>query len=197
MAADQPRSGTAANLTPSHRAARVVRQSAIIGPAGGQPPEDVRKHVKRTEMSSSRLNHHGRAGDPVGQPPGVAGRGEDIARAVPEQDRHRNCGRVKPPRRAERQRIIDPAIVRRAQRLGVGLDQHRPYAPVLAQASDWPFILRTGTSPDYARKRVQDHLLRFTRIYEQLATAQPDQEWLKQIEWRDNIFPDVDYRYWA
>ena len=68
---------------------------------------------------------------------------------------------------------------------------------LLAQASDWPFILRTGSSPDYARKRVKEHLLRFTRIYEQLTTAQPDPEWLQQVEWRDNIFPDVDYRYWS
>ena len=68
---------------------------------------------------------------------------------------------------------------------------------LLAQASDWPFILRTGTSPDYARKRVKDHLLRFTRLYEQLTAGQLDEEWLKQVEWRDNIFPDVDYRYWA
>jgi 1,4-alpha-glucan branching enzyme len=68
---------------------------------------------------------------------------------------------------------------------------------LLAQASDWPFILRTGTSPDYARKRVKEHLLRFTRIYEQLTAGRLDEEWLKQVEWRDNIFPDVDYRYWA
>ena len=39
---------------------------------------------------------------------------------------------------------------------------------LLAQASDWPFILRTGTSPDYARKRPKDHLLRFTALYDQL-----------------------------
>jgi 1,4-alpha-glucan branching enzyme len=68
---------------------------------------------------------------------------------------------------------------------------------LLAQASDWPFILRTGTSPDYARQRVKDHLLRFTRLYEQLTAAQPDLEWLKEVEWRDNLFPDVDYRYWS
>ena len=68
---------------------------------------------------------------------------------------------------------------------------------LLAQASDWPFILRTGTSPGYARQRVKEHLLRFTRLYEQLTAAQLDAEWLKQIEWRDNIFPDVDCRYWA
>ena len=68
---------------------------------------------------------------------------------------------------------------------------------LLAQASDWPFILRAGTSPDYARKRVKDHVLRFTRIYEQLTAGQLDEEWLKQVEWRDNLFPDIDYRYWA
>jgi 1,4-alpha-glucan branching enzyme len=68
---------------------------------------------------------------------------------------------------------------------------------LLAQASDWPFILRTGTSPSYARQRVQDHLLRFTRLYEQLMAVQLDEEWLKQVEWRDNIFPDVNYHYWT
>jgi 1,4-alpha-glucan branching enzyme len=68
---------------------------------------------------------------------------------------------------------------------------------LLAQASDWPFILRASTSPDYARKRVKDHILRFTRIYEQLTAGQLDEEWLKQVEWCDNLFPDVNYRYWA
>ena len=68
---------------------------------------------------------------------------------------------------------------------------------LLAQASDWPFILRAGTSPDYARKRVKDHVLRFTRIHEQLTAGQLDEEWLQQVEWRDNLFPDIDCRYWA
>jgi 1,4-alpha-glucan branching enzyme len=48
---------------------------------------------------------------------------------------------------------------------------------LLAQASDWPFILRAGTSPDYARKRVKDHVLRFTRIYERLTAGQLDEDW--------------------
>jgi len=68
---------------------------------------------------------------------------------------------------------------------------------LLAQASDWPFILRTGTSPDYARKRVKEHLLRFTRIYEQLSTGQCDPQWLQQVEDRDNLFPALNYQYWA
>src|SRR6266516_3578990 len=68
---------------------------------------------------------------------------------------------------------------------------------LLAQASDWPFILRTGTSPDYARKRVKDHLLRFIALHEQLTTTRVDEPWLTQIEAMDNLFPEVDYRYWA
>ena len=67
---------------------------------------------------------------------------------------------------------------------------------LLAQASDWPFILRTGTSPDYARKRVKDHLLRFIALHEQLTTTRVDEAWLKRIEWLDNIFPDVNHHYW-
>ena len=68
---------------------------------------------------------------------------------------------------------------------------------LLAQSSDWPFILRTGTSPDYARKRVTDHILRFTALYEQLTAGQIDANGLAWVESLDNLFPDLDYRYWA
>ncbi|MEW6304835.1 MAG: 1,4-alpha-glucan branching protein domain-containing protein [Verrucomicrobiota bacterium] len=68
---------------------------------------------------------------------------------------------------------------------------------LLAQSSDWPFILRTGTSPEYARRRVKDHLLRFIALHEQLTTTKVDETWLTRVEWLDNIFPNVDYRYWA
>ncbi|HEY2084286.1 MAG TPA: 1,4-alpha-glucan branching protein domain-containing protein, partial [Verrucomicrobiae bacterium] len=68
---------------------------------------------------------------------------------------------------------------------------------LLAQSSDWPFILRTGTSPDYARKRVKDHLFRFIALHDQLTGPGVDETWLKQIEARDNIFSGVNYRYWA
>jgi 1,4-alpha-glucan branching enzyme len=67
---------------------------------------------------------------------------------------------------------------------------------LLAQASDWPFILKTGTSPDYARKRVNEHLHRFGKIYSQIMESQIDEAWLAEIELRDNVFPNVDYRYW-
>jgi len=68
---------------------------------------------------------------------------------------------------------------------------------LLAQASDWPFILRTGTSPEYARKRVKNHLLRFIALHEQLTSTRVDEPWLGRVEQQDNLFPEVDYRYWV
>ena len=67
---------------------------------------------------------------------------------------------------------------------------------LLAQASDWPFILRANTSPEYARRRVKDHLLRFIALHEQLTLTQVDEPWLAEIEQRDNLFPDVNWHYW-
>lgn len=67
---------------------------------------------------------------------------------------------------------------------------------LLAQASDWPFIIRTGTSPDYARNRVTTHLLRFTSLYEHLLLGPVNEPHLAEMEWKDNCFPEINYRYW-
>jgi 1,4-alpha-glucan branching enzyme len=50
---------------------------------------------------------------------------------------------------------------------------------------------------NYAVKRTKDHILRFTRLYEQIKCNQIDESWLASVEWRDNIFPNVNYHYWA
>ncbi len=68
---------------------------------------------------------------------------------------------------------------------------------LLAQASDWPFILRTNTSPDYARKRVKGHLLRFTSLHHQLTTGKIEETALGKIEASDNLFPEINVGYWA
>ena len=67
---------------------------------------------------------------------------------------------------------------------------------LLAQASDWPFLINAGTAKHYAAKRVTDHLLRFTRLYEQFTAGAVDERFLANCEWRDNLFPDVSWRYY-
>ncbi len=66
---------------------------------------------------------------------------------------------------------------------------------MLAQASDWPFILRAGTSPDYARRRVMGHLHRFNELHDQLIGGHVDEMLLTRWELQDNLFPDVDFRH--
>jgi 1,4-alpha-glucan branching enzyme len=65
---------------------------------------------------------------------------------------------------------------------------------LLAQSSDWAFIMGTGTHTSYAIRRTKDHLIRFTRLYEDIKSNVFDIEWLADIEYKDNIFPELDYR---
>ncbi|HYG23638.1 MAG TPA: 1,4-alpha-glucan branching protein domain-containing protein [Verrucomicrobiae bacterium] len=67
---------------------------------------------------------------------------------------------------------------------------------LLVQSSDWPFILRTGTSPNYARRRVKDHLLRFMVLHDHLLSGDVDPQWLEEIEAKDNLFDTINYYYW-
>ena len=65
---------------------------------------------------------------------------------------------------------------------------------LLAQSSDWAFIMKTGTMVEYARKRTMDHVARFNRLYEDILGGRVNEGWLAEVETRDNIFPDIDYR---
>jgi 1,4-alpha-glucan branching enzyme len=67
---------------------------------------------------------------------------------------------------------------------------------LLAQPSDWAFLIKTGTAKHYATKRVTDHLLRFNRLCDELRNGSVDEGFLSNCEWRDNLFPDVNWRYY-
>jgi len=47
---------------------------------------------------------------------------------------------------------------------------------------------------DYAVRRTREHLLRFSRLYDQLKGPGIDEGWLSNVEGRDNLFPEIDYR---
>jgi 1,4-alpha-glucan branching enzyme len=64
---------------------------------------------------------------------------------------------------------------------------------MLAQSSDWSFIMKTGTCVPYAQKRFRDHMSRFTRLYDSLKSNHIDTGFLSDIEGKDNIFSDIDY----
>ncbi len=67
---------------------------------------------------------------------------------------------------------------------------------LLAQSSDWAFLLSTKTAGDYPTTRTVAHLKRFMRLYTDLLEATPDEVWLAECEARDSCFEEIDYRHW-
>ncbi len=64
---------------------------------------------------------------------------------------------------------------------------------LLAQSSDWPFIITAGTMDNYARARITSHLLRFLSLEKQIKENNVDLSWLQQLKAVDNLFPHLDY----
>ena len=65
---------------------------------------------------------------------------------------------------------------------------------LLAQASDWPFIIQSGTTIEYAKKRITDHLARFNYLHESIRRNRIDERYLAALEIMDNIFPNINFR---
>lgn len=66
---------------------------------------------------------------------------------------------------------------------------------LLAQSSDWAFIMATGTHVSYAYRRTKAHLLRFFKLTDDIRSEKIDEAFLRELEDRDNIFPEIDYRW--
>jgi len=68
---------------------------------------------------------------------------------------------------------------------------------MLAESSDWAFIMTTGTSVEYAVNRTNTHLSRFLEIYDAIKSHNIDERSIEFYEWLDPIFPYIDYRVYA
>ena len=64
---------------------------------------------------------------------------------------------------------------------------------LLAQSSDWAFIMKTGSHVPYAVERFREHVGNFTSLYEDVKSGNLDEDYLKRLEDKYNIFPDIDY----
>ena len=65
---------------------------------------------------------------------------------------------------------------------------------LLAQSSDWAFLMRSGTASEYATQRTVDHLQRFSSLFTQVQSGSIDERYLAECESRDNLFPNVEWR---
>lgn len=65
---------------------------------------------------------------------------------------------------------------------------------MLAESSDWSFIIKNNTTVDYAIKRINTHIDRFMRLYDEITKNTVEEKQLKKIENMDNIFPKINYK---
>jgi len=67
---------------------------------------------------------------------------------------------------------------------------------LLAQSSDWAFLMRTGTAAEYARQRTESHVRNFLQLNDLLTTLEST-AFLQECEQRNNLFPRLDWRSFA
>jgi 1,4-alpha-glucan branching enzyme len=65
---------------------------------------------------------------------------------------------------------------------------------LLAQSSDWAFQIYQGTTVGYSKRRFRSHIHRFNLLAVGLGNTDIDEELLREIENRDTIFEEIDYR---
>ena len=68
---------------------------------------------------------------------------------------------------------------------------------MLAQSSDWAFIIKAGTAVRYAEKRIKEHIYRFNRLADQIEANEIEGEFLASLEQADNIFPGLDFHIYS
>jgi len=95
---------------------------------------------------------------------------------------HKACGELSAF--ASRAKGLKGPALRAAQQAGREL--------LLAQASDWAFMMRTGNHRSYAESRFEIHLNRSQRLLAQARSGKVDLKFLEDVEEKDNLFPDLD-----
>ncbi|EDY37242.1 glycoside hydrolase, family 57 [Cyanobium sp. PCC 7001] len=95
------------------------------------------------------------------------------------------------------------AMVRRVNR-GVGSAEQQQMLTqagrelLLAQSSDWSFILRAGTTTELARERIERHLERFWRLLDAIETgAELPPGWLRAVQREDALLPELNAADWV
>jgi len=67
---------------------------------------------------------------------------------------------------------------------------------LLAQSSDWAFLMTTKTATEYATKREKEHIYNFLKLEAMLNTS-IDFEYLVRLENKNSIFHEIDFRIYA
>ena len=102
---------------------------------------------------------------------------------------------------------IYPLLHDAARRMTAIAQQHEDAAPgsltyramqqaarslLLAQASDWAFIMKSDTAKEYAFRCTRDHIARFNYLEHCVQEGAIDERRLQALEVMDQVFPGID-----
>jgi 1,4-alpha-glucan branching enzyme len=65
---------------------------------------------------------------------------------------------------------------------------------LLAQSSDWAFMMKAGRYAPYAEQRIKIHLNRFYQLADSIRRNHVSEAYLSDLEEQDNLFKKMDYQ---
>jgi len=68
---------------------------------------------------------------------------------------------------------------------------------LLAQSSDWAFLMTTKTAVEYSTKRTKEHISNFIKLSDMLKRNEINEQLLSKLEEKNSIFPNIDFRVYA
>lgn len=68
---------------------------------------------------------------------------------------------------------------------------------LLAQSSDWAFLIYIGSHSEYAKGRLQDHASNALRLLSEVIEKRIDESALIELERKNNLFPRLDFKIFA
>jgi len=68
---------------------------------------------------------------------------------------------------------------------------------LLAQASDWAFMMQKDKASEFATRKFTEHITNFSTLYHEITSGRINRERLSFLELKNNIFSDIDFRIYA
>jgi 1,4-alpha-glucan branching enzyme len=68
---------------------------------------------------------------------------------------------------------------------------------LLAQASDWPFMMKTGNAAGFAEAKFREHMSNVICLFRQLSAGGLQKTYLESLEQKSPLFRDIDFRTFA
>lgn len=68
---------------------------------------------------------------------------------------------------------------------------------LIAQSSDWPFMMKAGNASEFATKKFKEHMQNFIMLHDGIVSNNIDTGQLSVLEQKNCIFRDLDYRIFS